>query len=210
MEIEFKPFTPRLQLVDAKTREILTGLPNNLFYHVTDHTLNPFIGVVAMAHNYASLVDLPSEQRELVVVSAYLHDTGYTIKYKNNELEGSVIAGDILPACNFTKGEIAVVQKTIISAGAKEKPRNMLEMILSDADHDNIGRADFFEKNKLLFKELCVHGIFDYTEECKKEWLNQSLYFLCETPFYTTGANQLRGLGKLRNIRKLSYLLRNS
>lgn len=202
MNIIYRPFTQRLEKVDAYVRQLLKEkLPKNLLYHNADHTLHPIQGVISVADMLAREEGISKDKRELVVTAAYLHDTGFVKRPYANEEIGVEIAYEVLPGFGYAPQELrkiaGMILATAILSGAK--PKTQLEMILCDADSDNLGRDDFFEKGELYRKEL---GIEDAIK-----WYEHSIKFLEGHQFYTTSAQRLRNAKKAENLAKLKEMI---
>lgn len=164
-------------------------------YHNPNHTLDPFNGVIAMADFYAQEEGVSGVERELVSVMSAFHDTGFLEQDKNNEPIGARIAGEVLPEIGYTPQEISIIQNGILATAIPTNPKSLLEMIICDADIDNLGRDDFLEKNELVRIEL---GIKDM-----KAWYENSIKFLQNHKYYTKSAHRLRDGKKQENIELL-------
>ena len=195
----YKPHTERLVKVEQHASKLLERLPVELYYHNADHTLDPKVGVVAIA-DYHSLNERVSPiERDLIIAAAYFHDTGYLEQKENNEPIGARIAGNVLPSLGYSPLEVEMIQMMILDTKVPTNPRNNLSQILCDADVDNLGRKDFFERGEKLRKEVGV--------EHKQVWYQGSIKFLESHEYYTKSAQDLRDEGKKKNLRMLHMLL---
>ena len=185
----------RIAMLDSYTRMLLSRLPGNLLYHCAGHTLEDETGVVGVADKLARKEGISPYQRELVVAAAYLHDAGYIERYNKNEAIGARIAGEVLPLCGYDPMEIDLIQKMILATEMPANPKTHLEKILCDADVDNLGRNDFFEKNDALRREIGVNDL--------KGWYENSIKFMESHQFYTASAKNLRQAKKDENILEL-------
>ena len=77
-----------------------------------------------------------------------------------------------------------------------QKPRNLTEQILCDADLDYLGRDDFFTIGDKLFAELSMYGMIN-TEE---EWNRLQTGFLEKHHYFTVTALKLRKDKKDENL----------
>ncbi|MDQ7023398.1 MAG: hypothetical protein Q9M97_07895 [Candidatus Gracilibacteria bacterium] len=83
------------------------------------------------------------------------------------------------------------------------EPKDILEKIIKDADLDNLGRDDFFEKKNKMKKEL---------ETIKKikmkdpEWDHASLVLLNEHKYFTDSQKKEREGKKIENRRILESI----
>ena len=115
-----------------------------------------------------------------------------------NEPIGVRIAGKILPIFGYISKEIEDVKQGILVTDIFDKnlqPRNELEKIIRDADADNVGREDFFEKSDLLMRE---YGITDLMK-----WYESSIKFMEAHEYYTESAKKLRNKKKQENLDEL-------
>ncbi|MBI2670881.1 HD domain-containing protein [Candidatus Woesearchaeota archaeon] len=191
----------RLSLVNSYVKDLLSkNLPKNLYYHNIEHTFNKKNGMVAMVSKLTDIEKIPSYQKELLIVAAYFHDTGYTESSENNELIAARIASGILPALGFTKKEISIIKSLILATASNHKPENIMEEIIKDADLDNLGRDDFFERCEDLRKELNIKN--------KLKWYKETLKFLKKHRYFTSSAIKLRNTEKSKNILKLIELIK--
>lgn len=180
-------------------REILATLKSQLsetlFYHNQEHTLN----VLGEALVFALHDKLPARDIELLAVAAAFHDAGFLDSRKDNEGQGAARAVEALTKDgSFTKNEIALVEKAILDTRVvnnRQIPTTKLSPYLLDADMSNLGRVDFFEKGKLLQKELGISS--------DEEFLRASLEVMNKHEWYSDAAKKLRTAGKESNVRAL-------
>jgi len=199
-----KPYTPKTErekrAYEIASRILREEVPKRCTcnYHNPDHTLDPLCGVIAMANFYAEEEGVSEIERELVSVMSAFHDTGFLEQDKNNEPIGARIAGEVLPKIRYTPQEISIIQNGILATTIPTNPKSLLEMIICDADVDNLGRDDFLEKNELVRKELKIDDL--------KAWYDNSIKFLESHKYYTKSARRLRDGKKQENIELLKKL----
>ncbi len=199
-----KPYTTKTErekrAYDIASRILREEVPKRCTcnYHNPDHTLDPLYGVIAMVNFYAQEEGVSEIERELGSVASVFHDTGFLEQDKNNEPIGARIAGEVLPEIGYTPQEISIIQNGILATAIPSNPKSLLEMIICDADVDNLGRDDFFEKNELVRKELKIDDL--------KAWYDNSIKFLESHEYYTISARRLRDGKKQENIELLKKL----
>jgi HD superfamily phosphodiesterase len=207
MNLKYKPHTPRLKIVDQYIRELFKDeLPGGIKYHDANHTLHPTRGVVAVANRIALSENISEHDRELLIAAAYFHDTGYIREYDKNEPIAARMAGRILRLIGYKPKEIEKVQKMILSTDLEREPETLLEMILCDADLDNLGREDFFKLDGKLRQGRRARGI-DVSDDAN--WYKGTLAILNNHQYYTESQKELRETGKQKNIKKLKKKLEN-
>ena len=207
MNLKYKPHTARLKIVDQYIRELFRDeLPGAIKYHDANHTLHPTRGVVAVANRIALSENISEHDRELLIAAAYFHDTGYIREYDKNEPIAARMAGRILRLIGYKPKEIEKVQKMILSTDLEREPKTLLEMILCDADLDNLGREDFFKLDGKLRQGRGARGI-DVSDDAK--WYKGTLSIIKNHQYYTESQKKLRETSKQKNIKKLLKKLEN-
>jgi hypothetical protein len=79
-------------------------------------------------------------------------------------------------------------------------PGVLLEQIICDADLFHLGNDDFFDNDKLLFRE--VNALYN-TDISKQDWRRKSIKFLKDHHYHTDYCQVLLNDGKQKNIEKL-------
>lgn len=189
---------------DSMRNDILNKLksmlPDEVVYHDLGHTLN----VEKAAMRLGRLEGLTSEEMILVRTAALFHDTGFIFTYHHNELHGVRLMEKTLPKYGFTTEQIDQIRDMILATSIDIKPVGLLQQILCDADHDYLGRADYYVVSKKLHEELIAFG-----EEISEEnWLKMQIKFLEEIhEYYTITALNIRQRGKLNRLEELKQNL---
>ena len=206
-EPKYSPHTARLKKVDQYIRALFRDeLPAGIKYHNAEHTLHPTRGVVAVANRIALAEKISENDRELLIVAAYFHDTGYIREYDRNEPIAARMAGRILKLIGYKPADIKKVQKMILATDLARKPQNLVEKILCDADLDHLGRDDFFKRDGKLRKGRGARGI-DVSDETK--WYKGTLDLITKHKYYTKSQILLREEKKQKNIKQLKKKLAN-
>jgi hypothetical protein len=91
----------------------------------------------------------------------------------------------------------------IMATKLPQSPQNQAEMILADADLDQLGAPEFLARNQDLRKELLSFG----DQTTAEQWYEGQLNFLKNHNYWTRSARQLRDTGKQHNIDELARLL---
>ncbi|WP_417940078.1 Pycsar system effector family protein [Flavobacterium sp. RS13.1] len=166
-------------------------------YHNFNHTFS----VVNATKELCKKENVNSDDRELLLIAAWFHDTGYIIGYENHENESIRIASQFLKEKNQTDEFIKKVGD-LISATAKEYiPKNHLEKIIKDADFIHIISPEYVSSCELLRLELKNTGIVDFTN---LEWATENFNFLMtKHHFYTDYAQKNWQPLKEKNLVKI-------
>lgn len=184
------------QMRDTILTRLRSLLPETVVYHDVSHTIN----VEKAAMRYAKLEGVDSVSILLIRTAVMFHDAGFIYRNRHNEDFAINMAKSMLPAFGYTEIQIEIITKIIESTKSSVEPRNLLEEIMCDADHDYLGRPDYYAIANKLRQE--------YENEdrimAEKEWIQFQLEFLENTHrFYTETAQNIRNIGKIARIREL-------
>lgn len=172
-------------------------LPEELVYHDINHTIN----VEKAAVRFAKLEGVSDYEIMLLRTAVYYHDAGFLVQYDQNEDFAIRMAQNILPYFGFDETEVDIICGIINSTKSDVKPQTLLQKIMCDADHDYLGRADYYHVAKKLREELFNHDI----EMTEQEWVDFQLTFLVnQHEYYTDTAKNIRQGGKKARILELS------
>ena len=175
------------------------GLNKNLHYHNLPHTKD----VIEVFDKLAESEAISEEEYSEGKAAALCHDTGFLIRYKENEQIGAGIARGALGRYGYSNKQIENIAEMIMATKLPQNPKTFLGGILCDADVDNFGREDFFEKGILMRKELEGQNI----KMSDKQWYENTLKLLENHKYFTDSAKKLRQEKKEDNIRKIKELI---
>lgn len=179
-----------------------SSLPDELTYHDIKHTLN----VEKAAERFAKLEGIKGEELILLRTAVLFHDAGYILSNEGNEEIAIKLMKRELPNFGYTDEHITKVADIIRATIKGTKPTSLLEMIMCDADHDYLGRADYHSVASKLRIELEEQG----KPMTDKEWINFQLNYLeKEHRYHTETARNIRLPGKKRRIEELKFKLSN-
>ncbi len=169
-------------------------LPEHLVYHNYQHTQS----VAETARKLAKGMKLGDDGIEIVTLAGWLHDTGYTEVYAANEDVGKRIAQEFLRTENYPEEKIEYVLGCIEATKMPQRPKNLLEEIVCDADLSSLGKKTFSDRSKLLrieWEKMLGKVMSD------EDWMRQDLDFLTSHKFFTRYAQEVFDEQKLENIR---------
>jgi predicted metal-dependent HD superfamily phosphohydrolase len=190
-----------LQMRRDITNRLRSLLPEDLVYHDLNHTLN----VEKAAIRFARLEGVDDESMQLLQTAVLYHDSGFILRYDENEQFAIQLAQSNLPRFGYTPDQISKVIQIISSTKHGAVPKDLLEQIMCDADHDYLGRADYYNVAKKLRIEMENYGKI----MSEKEWINYQLKYLENTHrFYTETAKNIRVQGKKYRISELKEQLK--
>lgn len=180
--------------------KLKTGIPETLFYHSVGHVLD----VLSAAEMLGKNEKIIEPEMELLRVAVLFHDSGHMVSAKNHEQIGCDIAKAELPRFGYNEKEIEIICGMILATRYPQKPNNLLEQIICDADLDYLGRDDFFSIGNNLMKEMNLNGSIKDEEDWNKLQEN----FLMSHHYFTRTANELRSKKKLEHLEKIREMNR--
>lgn len=172
-------------------------LPNTYIYHNYNHTVR----VVKSTKELIENSELNVKEETALLLAAWLHDTGYTVKFKDHEEESIKIAADFLTKNQVDPEIIEDVKKCILATKYSNVPETKLEKMMRDADSSHLAKDYFHDISELLRQELQLLKVKNYTS---KEWLDENIRMFTETHrFYTNYATKEWKPAKDRNLSAL-------
>jgi len=168
-----------------------------IVYHDSTHTEQ----VVEAARMIGQHYQLSERDFFIVSVAAWFHDTGY---FKGgafgHEERGAEMAAAFLTGTGVDAGAIQSVRGCILATQIPQKPANLLEDIVCDADLFHLGTDAFGERNKLMRKEM---EAFSDKKISKEEWRKSTIRLLETHKYHTDYCRLLLNEQKQVNLNKL-------
>lgn len=181
-------------------QRLKANLPDQIVYHDLFHTLNVEKAVIRLAQ----LEGLNDEELLLLRTAALYHDIGFIYTNQNNELHAVRLMEKMLPTFGYETQQIQIIASLILTTSGHNEPQTLLEQIICDADHDYLGRADYYSIATKLRSELENYG----TVLTEKDWLKLQIHYLENTHrYYTIPAISIRERGKQNRISELKKQL---
>jgi HD superfamily phosphodiesterase len=193
-----------LQQAEKYVTKILTeDLPEGCVYHNLGHTED----VVETAREIGENSGLSKDEMEILMIAAWFHDSGLIRNYKNHEQISAEIAREFLTGINYPPDKIEKVVKLILATKLPQKPENVLEEIIGDADLSHIGKKGFNTRSQLLrteWENMLGQKATDF------EWLKNNIEFIAGNKFHTSFAKENFEKQKSENLAKLRKKLRKT
>ena len=187
-------------LASARTyvTDIFQHQLNSAFvFHNVEHTEDVVEACSHMANHYR----LNEEDRLVLLLAAWFHDTGYTTGQADGHEEASVQTATRFLESQHTDGTLVQrVGSCIQATRMPQSPVTLVEKILCDADLHHLATDDFVARNELLKKEresLLGHKID------KKEWRKGNIQFLSQHHYFTDYGRDLLSIKKGENLAAL-------
>lgn len=186
-----------------KTKVFVTDLLiNTLDPKYTYHNLKHTERVVKSTKELSDANGLNDKDKEVLLLSAWLHDTGYTKGTKNHEESSCVIAKEFLHKHTYDSAKIDEIISNIMATKRHYEPKNVHEKIIRDADSSHLGQKSYNETCEMLKGELAELGIAEYSN---REWRDANIdMFQKEHKFYTDYALENWQEQKNKNLKKLT------
>ena len=149
----------------------------NLSYHTIDHTRQ----VVKNAEIIGAKENLNENEMNILLASAWFHDTGYIKKYQGHEEESVAIAENFLKLKNIDKDIRDLVSECILATTFPHQPTNKIAEVLCDADMMHFGMENYSEFADKLRQELKNTGIsklkkFEFKKESVQLFKNHTFF----------------------------------
>ncbi|WP_025742108.1 Pycsar system effector family protein [Aquimarina pacifica] len=172
-------------------------LPESCVYHNYAHTKRVFKSTKEIIDS----TDLSEEDKEVLLLTALLHDTGYCKSFHDHEEYSVEITKDFLSKEEVSQNIIDVVCLQIMATKMDHVPTNQMEKIIRDADASHFAKDYFFEASELLRKEFKINKIVDLSIS---DWLKTNIdLFKNKHTYYTEYAKAHWTDKKEENLSKM-------
>ncbi len=197
MSTAIKPITAQQyqKAHDYITVKLQEDLPPHLLYHSYQHSME----VVLAAEHLAKEEGISEQDKFLLLTAALFHDVGFTKGYQNHEEFSCELAREMLPQLDYPLETTEKICGLIMATKLPQKPTDICQKILCDADLYYLGSANFFRESENLYKEFKKEGIVANHEE----WEIRQLEFLEQHRYFTSTANKERGERKKQYLKQV-------
>lgn len=166
-------------------------------FHNLEHTED----VVEACSYMADYYKLSDEDRLVLMLSAWFHDTGYQKgEAAGHEEESVKIATQFLHQHSMEPMVVQRISSAIQATRMPQSPISQIEKILCDGDLYHLATEDFKPRNQLLKQEqeiLLNHKID------KKDWRKNNINFLSAHKYFTDYGQEFLEPKKLENLNAL-------
>lgn len=189
-------------LVLQEAQALVTDmLQNKLNKEIRFHSLQHTQEVVAACQVLADSQQISEQDRFILYLAAWFHDTGYTSGSSiNHEAVSVKLAQEFMNARSIPAEIQTRVIGCINATKMPQTPDNYLEEIICDADLFHLGTDAFDEKNKMLRRELNEFGDNDVS---KKDWQRINIRFLERHTYFTSYGREKLQPVKDRHLARL-------
>ena len=176
--------------VEALIRE---KKPEWVKYHDFHHAKS----VVEACRVIGAASNLGEEDLEVVILAAWFHDVGYVEGIDRHEERSVDMAIAFLQESGYPKEKIAQLAGCVLATQIPQKPKNLLEQVLCDADIAHLASEDFLELSELVRLEIEHRMRIKLTEE---EWLTMNIDFVAGHRYFTDYAKTMFEGQRRRNL----------
>ncbi|MGY3795847.1 Pycsar system effector family protein [uncultured Aquimarina sp.] len=169
-----------VEKTDNFVSELFTKkLPETCIYHNYTHTKRVFKSTKEIIDS----TSISEEDAFILLLTALLHDTGYSESLDNHEEHSVSISENFLKEQNAPQEVIDKVSKLIRATKMDHEPTDLLEKIIRDADASHLAKGYFEETSDFLRQEFEHHHKEKYS---RKDWLKINIDFLKNKHEYYT------------------------
>lgn len=169
-----------VEKTDNFVSELFTKkLPETCIYHNYTHTKRVFKSTKEIIDS----TGISEEDAFILLLTALLHDTGYSESLDNHEEHSVSISENFLKEQNAPQEVIDKVSKLIRATKMDHEPTDLLEKIIRDADASHLAKGYFEETSDFLRQEFEHHHKEKYS---RKDWLKINIDFLKNKHEYYT------------------------
>lgn len=170
----------------------------------SEHTYHNFLHTEFVVQKTKELIEnepVSEQEKELLLLAAWFHDTGHIQGAENHEAKSFEIAQSFLQENNFQTAEIESMKEIILNTCIGQEASCKLGKILRDADSAHLGSEMYEEISRQLRVEWeLIHGkkLTDY------EWNLENYNFLTrQHKYFTDYAKKNWQPVKMKNVFKI-------
>jgi uncharacterized protein len=183
------------QIQEKVMDDLNRKLPDYLTYHNARHTQY----VLDKTLLIAEYENVKEDEFILLKTAALYHDIGFLIGKDNHEEVGCQIAYPELLKWGFDEVAIKQILGMIMATKIPQKPKNLLENIVADADLEYLGTERFEEIGERLYQEL----LHDNPNLSREKWYVIQINFISAHQYHTFFCKKFREPLKLKNLEML-------
>ncbi|MCA0132564.1 Pycsar system effector family protein [Winogradskyella alexanderae] len=178
------------------TKYLNENLNPNFVYHNLAHTQRVVEKVIELAED----CDITEDEKQLLLIAAWFHDTGFVKKIDGHEKESVKIAKAFLSDHKMPQSDINAISQIILATEMTYEPKTKLEGIIRDADSAHISSKNYEDYASLLRKEWELTLDKHIT---KDEWLQENVDFFTNHTFNSPIAASKWEKRKSKNLASL-------
>ncbi len=186
-----------LAAVETEVARIYQEMVDEKFvYHNFQHT----VAVVNAAQEILEGYELDAEEKLVVNLACWFHDTGYDQGQRDHEKRSAEYAAAFLKEQGYPEHRIEEVKGCILATKPPQSPNNLLEEIVCDADLAHLGSDTYWDRCGRVRQELVLTRELVMSDQ---DWVDWELDFVRHHQYKTAVARELFGETKEKHIRTL-------
>ena len=177
-------------------------IPEHLTYHNLIHTEY----VVDQAKLIGGKSGLSNEEMDLVIASAWFHDSGFAVSHIDHEEESKKIAQKYLSSHGVQQDVTDRILRCIDSTKMPQNPDDdILSKVLCDADMSYLAEDFYIDRTMLLRKEWINVSDMDLS---KRSYLKKTIEMFRNHNYHTEYGKKMLTPGKEENYKRLNIMLK--
>ncbi len=186
------------QLLSAARNYVTDIYTNQLKPEFVFHNLEHTEDVVEACSYMADYYKLNDDDRLVLTLAGWFHDTGYSRgEAAGHEEESIKIVSQFLSQHAVDSVIVQRVSSAIQATRMPQSPISQVEKILCDADLYHLATEDFKPRNQLLKQER--EALFEH-KISKKDWRKNNINFLENHKYFTEYGQEFLEVKKLENL----------
>ena len=182
------------------TRLFAAKLSDDLVFHNFHHTSNVVRGVKDIGRH----LHIGKEEKKILLLAAWFHDSGHIVKYIGHEAESQKIAKEWLTKEQYPIEKINQVMACIAVTQLPQQPKNLLEQIMCDSDLYHLSLGEYCHLQFQLREEFKRIFKKEYTDI---KWMEDNLAFIHNHQYFTDYGQSVLEKRKQRHEAKCEQLL---
>jgi predicted metal-dependent HD superfamily phosphohydrolase len=191
------------QVYDYALNYFKTHDTDKLIYHNKKHTEDVAQATTQIANHY----QLNDRDFFIVSAAAWFHDLGYMVDIHDHEEHSVALAKAFLSQHGVEAEDLKNIEDCIWATRMPQKPNNLLESILCDADLFHLGTDDFAKKDEQMHEE---YNVLNHEDLSKLAWRQKTIKFLEGHKYHTDYCRLLLNSQKEKNIEQLKEKVANA
>jgi predicted metal-dependent HD superfamily phosphohydrolase len=188
--------TTLLEETEAHIKAFFAGyISADCVFHDLEHTAQ----TVSAARIIGDGFQLSKRDALLLQLAAWFHDTGYSEGHANHE-ERSCAHAELFLRGKISEEELVEVKGMIMATQVPQKPNNLLQQIICDADLSHLGTEYYWDRTGKLRQEFILARKLIMSEQ---DWIDFEINFMLTHEYHTAVAQELFNKKKGKHVQQL-------
>lgn len=170
-------------------------LSPDLTYHNAHHTRS----VIEATQLLCEHEKLDEHYTKVLVTAALFHDAGFLRSYQDHEENSCDLAREYLPQFGYNEKEIHQICRLIMATKLPQRPSDVFESIICDADLHYLGTDSYFLIAENLYREYKKQEIV----KDRADWKEKQIQFFNAHSYFTKSAKEKYEKKKEENFKLL-------